>query len=70
MFLHLRGRAYKGYLEVGRGILLGPFLSDDGSVFRARIVGAPGNPSGMETPRAVYYREFLEHSTDRAGLVH
>lgn len=28
IFLHLRGKAYKGYLEAGRGVLLGPFLSD------------------------------------------
>ena len=136
IFLHLRGKAYKGYLEAGRGVLLGPFLSDeddseissedairrhasgqivglavvylpiqaqifadmlpdeaqresiceavneydpetqcvvllrhDDSVFRARIVGAPDNPSGIHTPRAVYYRDFLEHSTGAAGRI-
>ena len=136
IFLHLRGKAYKDYLEGGRGVLVGPFLSDaddseissedairrhasgkvvglavmylpvhapifaemlpneaqresiceavneynpetqcvillrhGDSIFRARIVGAPDNPSGMHTPRAVYYREFLEHSMDATARV-
>ena len=134
IFLHLRGRAYRGYLEVGRGVLLGPFLSDeddtaissedavrrhasgrivglavmylpvqaesfaqmlpdealresiceavneydpetqcvvllrhDDSAILARIIGVPDDPSGIHTPRAVYYREFLERSLETTG---
>lgn len=136
VFLHLRGKAYKGYLEAGRGALIGPFLSDeedteissgeavrrhasgqvvglavmylpvqaegfaemlpneaqresireavneydpetqcvvllrhDDSCFRARIVGVPDKPSGLHTPRAAYYREFLEHLPSAAGRI-
>src|SRR5258707_15247326 len=29
IFFHLRGKAYKGYLDGGRGFLVGPFLADE-----------------------------------------
>ena len=136
VFHHLRGKAYKGYLEAGRGVLIGPFLTDEedteigseeavrrhasgkvvglavmylpvqaegfaemlaneaeresireaigaydpetqcvvllhhnDSCFRARIVGKPENPSSIHTPRAAYYREFLEHLPSAAGRI-
>jgi hypothetical protein len=131
IFLHLRGSAYKGYRDLGRGVLMGPFLSDedetaisseeavrrhaagqtvgievmylaaqtelfvkmipdetlrqsvreavdqydpetqcvillrhDDSVTAARIIGVPGDPSSIHTPRAVFYREFLMRSLE------
>jgi hypothetical protein len=136
IFLHLRGKAYQGYLEAGRGVLLGPFLSDesdtaissedaahrhasgqvvglavmylpvqaqffaemlpdevlrasiceavneydpvtqcvvllrhDDSAVLTRIIGVPDDSSGIHTPRAAFYRDFLEHSMGEAGRV-
>lgn len=32
IFLNLRAKAYKGFLETGPGILVGPFLSDENEI--------------------------------------
>ena len=44
-------------------------LRHDDSCFRARIVGVPENASGALTPRAAYYREFLEHLPSAPGRI-
>jgi hypothetical protein len=42
-------------------------LRHDDSAILARIIGVPDDPSGIHTPRAVYYREFLERSLETTG---
>src|SRR5579862_6382658 len=55
VFLHLRGKAYKGYLEMGRGVLIGPFLCDEQDVEISSEDAVRRHASGQIVGLAVMY---------------
>lgn len=76
VFLHLRGRAYKGYLEAGRGILIGPFLSDEEDTGISSQDAVRKHAAGQVVGLAVMYlpvqsagfAEMFQNEAERAAI--
>ncbi len=76
VFLHLRGKAYKGFLEAGPGALVGPFLSDEKDAEISSEEAVRRHASGQVVGLAVMYlpvhaegfAEMLPNEAERESI--